>query len=182
MDTKAFDLELQKIAAHTREIFQTIRTGRASPALVEHILVEYYGTRTPLKQLASIGTPDPKTITIQPWDSASAKDIERGIQQSDLGIMPTVDGTLIRISLPPMTEERRLERLKIVRSRAEEARVRSRQARDAAMKRLRDLEREKILSEDARALKEKEIDKMMDAFLEEIKRVTEGKEKELMTL
>src|ERR671927_1408036 len=124
---------------HTRNEFNTVRTGRASAALLDRISVDYYGTPTPLKQLATINVPEPRMLTIQPFDPQSVKTIEKAIQESDLGLTPSNDGKLIRLPIPQLTEERRKELVKIVRNLAEEHRVAVREIRRDAMKGLKEL-------------------------------------------
>ena len=158
----------------------TIRTGRASPALVEKLLVEYYGSPTPLMQLATISAPEPRLLTIRPFDQASLKDIERAIQASELGLTPNNDGKLIRLSIPPLTEERRHDLVKIVRSRSEEARVAVRNVRRDVHNDLREFEREKVISEDDLKRGEQELQKITDDHIENITKSAERKENEVL--
>ena len=125
-----------------------IRTGRASPALVEKLPVEYYGTATPLNQMASIAAPEPRLLVIRPWDPSALADIERAILKSDLGLTPMNDGMLIRLSIPRLTEERRRELVKVVSRRVEEARIAVRNLRRDALQDLKEFEKEKMISED----------------------------------
>jgi ribosome recycling factor len=134
-----------------------IRTGRASPALVERLAVDYYGTPTPLIQLASISVPEPRALLIRPFDPSTLKAIERAILASDLGLTPNNDGKSIRLNLPPLTEERRRELVKVVHNRVEEARVAARNIRRDAIRDLREFEQEKLISEDERKKGEEEI-------------------------
>ncbi len=157
-----------------------IRTGRASPALVENIKVDYYGTPTPLKQLATIATPEARLIIIQPWDRSILKAVEKAIQQSDLGVTPTDDGTVIRIVLPPLSEERRRELARVVRQRVEQGRVAVRNVRRDAHDHLRRLEREHHISEDELRRAEQELQKLTDSFIREIDRLGEAKEEEVL--
>ena len=157
-----------------------IRTGRASPALVEKLSVEYYGSPTPLRQLASIGVPEPRMLLIRPFDPTTLKAIERAILSSDLGLTPNNDGKTIRLTIPMLTEDRRRELVKIVKHRLEEARVAVRNVRRDAIKDLRDFENEKLISEDDRKRGEQEIQKITDDFIEEIDQIGERKEKEIM--
>jgi ribosome recycling factor len=157
-----------------------IRTGRASPALVERLLVDYYGAPTPLVQLASISVPDPRSLLIRPFDPSSLKDIERGILASDLGLTPNNDGKNIRLSLPPLTGERRKELVRVVNARVEEARVAVRNVRRDVIKDLREFEEEKLISEDERTRGEDDVQKMTDRFIEEINAVGARKEKEIL--
>ena len=157
-----------------------IRTGRASPALVEKLSVEYYGQPTPLMQLASISVPEPRSLLIRPFDASSLKDIERAIQTSDLGLTPNSDGKSIRLNLPALTEERRRDLVKMVNNRLEEARVAVRNIRRDAIKDLREFEQEKLISEDDLKRGEEDIQKLTDRYIEEINETGERKEKEVM--
>jgi len=157
-----------------------IRTGRASPALVERLQVEYYGSPTPLIQLASINVPEPRSLLIKPFDATTLKTIERAIQASDLGLTPNNDGKTIRLNLPPLTEERRRELVKVVHNRVEEARVATRNVRRDSIKDLREFEQEKMISEDERKKGEEEIQKLTDRYIEEINAIGEKKEKEIL--
>lgn len=157
-----------------------IRTGRASPALIEKLSVAYYGQPTPLQQLASISVPEPRQLLIKPYDASSLKDIEKAILSSDLNLTPNNDGKSIRLVLPPLTEERRRELVKIVNSRVEEARVAVRNIRRDGIKDMREFEEEKLISEDDLARGEKEIQELIDKIGEQIDGIGDGKEKEIM--
>ena len=157
-----------------------IRTGRASPALVEKLPVEYYGTPTPLMQLASISVPEPRSLTIKPFDAASLKEIERAIRISDLGINPNSDGKVIHLNLPPLNEERRRDLVKHMHHRLEEARVAVRNIRRDLHNDLRDFEKEKLISEDDLKRGEEDLQKLTDKYVEEIARHGQNKEKEIM--
>jgi ribosome recycling factor len=157
-----------------------IRTGRASPALVERLHVEYYGMPTPLIQLATISVPESRTLLIKPFDATSLKAIERAIQTSDLGLTPNNDGKSIRLNLPVLTEERRRELVKVVHNRLEEARVAVRNVRRDTIKDLREFEQEKLISEDDLELGEEELQKLTDKYIEEVNRVGQHKENEIM--
>jgi ribosome recycling factor len=157
-----------------------IRTGRASPALVERLHVEYYGMPTPLIQLAAISVPESRSLLIKPFDATSLKAIERAIQTSDLGLTPNNDGKSIRLNLPPLTEERRRELVKVVHNRLEEARVAVRNVRRDAIKDLREFEQEKLISEDDLERGEEELQKLTDKYIEEVNRVGQHKEIEIM--
>jgi ribosome recycling factor len=157
-----------------------IRTGRASTALVERISVEYYGTPTPLNQIAGISTPDPHLILIQPWDRSVLSAIERAITKSDIGLVPNVDGTVVRLNVPPLTEERRREMVKQVRRRAEEARVEVRnQRRDVADHLKRSL-RDGTLSEDEERRELDALQRLTDRHIDAIDQHAERKEAEVM--
>jgi ribosome recycling factor len=157
-----------------------IRTGRASPALIERLPVDYFGVATPLIQLASIGVPEPRSLLIRPFDASTLRSIERAIQTSDLGLTPSNDGKTIRLNLPPLTEERRRDLVRLVHNRVEEARVAIRNIRRDINKDLREFENEKMISEDERKRGEDEVQKITDRFVEEINSIGERKEKEIL--
>jgi ribosome recycling factor len=160
----------------------TIRTGRASPALVERLDVQYYGSPTPLQQLATISAPEPRLLTIKPFDPASLKDIERAILASELGLTPSNDGKLIRLSIPALTEERRKQLTKVVHHRLEEARVAVRNVRRAVHEDLREFEKEKLISEDDLKHGETDLQKLTDKFVEKIDDLGQRKEAEIMEI
>jgi ribosome recycling factor len=157
-----------------------IRTGRASPALIEKLPVEYYGSATPLIQLASIGVPEPRSLLIRPFDTSTLKTIERAILASDLGLTPNNDGKSIRLVLPPLTEERRRDLVRVVHSRVEDGRVAIRNVRRDMIKDLREFEEEKLISEDERKRGEEELQKITDRYIEEVNAVGARKEKEIL--
>ena len=157
-----------------------IRTGRASPALVEKLSIEYYGTPTPLIKLASIGVPEPRTLTIKPFDATTLKAIEKAIQTSDLGLNPNNDGKVIHLNLPPLTEERRRDLVKHVNHRLEEARIAIRNIRRDSHNDMRDFEKEKLISEDELERGEVELQKLTDRFIEEVAEHGKKKEAEIM--
>jgi ribosome recycling factor len=162
------------------EDFAAIRTGRASPTLVERLMVEYYGTPTPLKQLATCAAPEPQLITIRPFDPTSIGTIEKAIRTSDLGLTPSNDGKLIRLSVPPLTEERRQDLVKLVSKRVEEAKVAVRNIRRDILDDLREFEKEKLISEDDFFRAKEELQKVTDRYSEEIDKVGTRKEQEIM--
>ncbi|MFH1878600.1 MAG: ribosome recycling factor [Candidatus Omnitrophota bacterium] len=159
--------------------FATIRTGRAHPKLVDGIRVDYYGTKTPIKQLANITTPEPRMIVIQPWDRAALEMVEKAIQLSDIGIMPVNDGKVIRLSMPQLTQERREELAKVLHKMAEEGRVSIRNARhhmnEEAVKR----EKDKIFTEDDKFLAKEKVQKLTDKYIKEVDTILAEKEKEI---
>ena len=157
-----------------------IRTGRASPALIERLQVEYYGAPTPLIQLATISVPEPRSLLIRPFDASSLKEIERAIQASDLGLTPNNDGKAIRLNLPPLTEERRIELTRVVHNRSEEARVAVRNVRRDSIRDLREFMHEKMISEDDLKRGEEELQKITDRYIDEINTVGDRKEKEIL--
>jgi len=157
-----------------------IRTGRATPALVEKLPVEYYGTPTPLVQLASISVPEPRSLLIKPFDPASLKNVERAILVSDLGLTPSNDGKQIRLNLPALTEERRRELVKVVHNRLEDCRIAVRNIRRDLHNDMRDFEKEKLISEDDLKRGEEELQKITDRNIEEINKHGQHKEQEIM--
>jgi ribosome recycling factor len=159
-----------------------IRTGRASPALVERLDVAYYGQPTPLQQLATISAPEPRLLTIKPFDPSSLKDIERAILASELGLTPNNDGKLIRLSIPALTEERRKQLTKVVHHRLEEARVAVRNIRRSAHEDLREFEKEKLISEDDLVRGETDLQKLTDRYVEKIDELGTRKEAEIMEI
>ena len=158
----------------------TIRTGRASPVLVEKLMINYYEQQTPLNQLASISIPEPRMIAIRPFDSSTVSEIERSIMASDLGLTPNNDGKIIRLSIPPLTEERRKEITKVVGQRVEEARVSVRNVRRDIQNDLRDFEREKLISEDELENGQKELQQLTDQSVEKINVLGDSKHDEVM--
>ena len=175
----AEDRMAKAIDALRREL-ATIRTGRANPALVEDLRVDYYGTATPLKQLASVGVPEARLLTIQPWDKGSLGAIEKAIQKSDLGLNPTSDGSIIRLAIPQLTEERRKELVRVVHKKVEEGRVAVRNIRRDAHTMLRELLHEKEVSEDQEHNAQEELQKLTDRFIEQVDKVGQEKEQELL--
>jgi ribosome recycling factor len=157
-----------------------IRTGRASPALVERLLVEYYGMPTPLMQLATISVPEARQLLIKPFDATSIKAVEKAILASELGLTPNNDGKAIRLNIPPLTEERRRDLVKVVHSRLEESRIAVRNVRRDLIKDLREYEKEKLISEDDLKKAEEELQKLTDKYTQNIDAVGLHKEKEIM--
>jgi len=177
---KDSETHMQKSIHSLSEDLLSIRTGRANPALVEKLHVEYYGSPTPLQQLASISVPEPRQLMIKPFDKTTLKAIEKSIMASELGLTPNNDGLVIRLNLPVLTEDRRRELVKHVHHRLEEARVALRNIRRDSMKDIKDFENEKMISEDDRRHGEEEIQKLTDRFMAEIDRVGHAKEQEIM--
>jgi ribosome recycling factor len=157
-----------------------IRTGRANPGLIEKLPVEYYGMETPLLQLASISVPEARALMIRPFDPSTLKAIEKAILASELGLTPNNDGKVIRLNLPALTEERRRDLVKLVHTRLEESRIAIRNIRRDALKDMRDFEKEKMISEDDLKVGEEEIQKLTDRLIEEVDKVGEHKQKEIM--
>ena len=164
------------------EDLTAIRTGRASPALIEKLPVEYYGSTLPLIQLATISVPESRQLLIRPFDPSSLKAIEKAILASDLGLTPNNDGKSIRLNLPALTEERRRELVKVVNARLEECRVAVRNIRREVIKSLRDLEKEQEISEDEEKQAEDELQELTDAMMEKIEQIGERKEKEILEI
>jgi ribosome recycling factor len=160
--------------------FASVRTGRASLALLDGIVVNYYDTQTPLQQLATLSIPESRQISIQPWDQKIIPDIEKAILKSDLGLTPMNDGKIIRINIPPLTEERRKQLVKAVKKKAEEAKVSIRNIRRDANEELKKLEREKHLSEDEVKKLQEDTQKITDSFIAKVDEVLGYKEKEIM--
>jgi ribosome recycling factor len=158
----------------------TIRTGRASPSLVERLTVEYYGTPTPLNQLAGISVPEPRLLVIQPWDRGTIGAIEKAIQRSELGLNPSNDGQVIRIAIPPLTEERRKQLVKLVHNHVEEGKVAVRNIRRDAMSHVRDLMNERMISEDDERRAEHQVDDLSKRFTDEADKIGKAKEHEVL--
>jgi ribosome recycling factor len=171
---------MDKSVEHARNEFTTIRTGRASSGLLDRITVDYYGTPTPLKQLATINDPEPRMLTIQPFDPSSIKAIEKAIQESDLGLQPSNDGKLVRLPVPQLTEERRKELVKVVRQMAEEHRVAVREVRRDALRHLQELVRNGDVGDDDERRAEQEVQKLTDAHTKTIDDLLKHKEAEIM--
>ena len=163
-----------------REELATIRTGHASPALIEHIKVDYSGIPTPLNQIAGISAPEAGLLVIQPWDKSSIGSIEKSILKSELGLNPSNDGNVIRISIPPLSEERRQELIKVVHKRTEERRVAVRNLRHEALNELKKLEKDKEISQDECNRAQEQLQRLTDNFMSDIERLGGEKEKELM--
>lgn len=157
----------------------TIRTGRANPAMIEHLKVDYQGVTLPLNQIASISAPEARLLLIQPWDPTSMRSIEQAILKSDLSIHPINDGRVIRLNVPPLSEERRQELIKIVRRRAEERRVALRNLRRDAIEELRKLEKSKTISQDEQKRALDQLQKLTDGFIAAVGKTEQDKEKEL---
>ncbi|MGA8681136.1 MAG: ribosome recycling factor [Acidimicrobiales bacterium] len=173
---------MRKAVDHARADFATVRTGRAAPALIEKLRVDYYGSETPLQQLAGFSVPEPRVLVVSPYDKGALKAIEKAIAASDLGINPSNDGTVIRLVFPELTTERRKELVRVVRHRAEEARVAARNVRRATRHDLEALEKDGDISSDELDRAEKELEKVTHEMIAEIERLLATKEKELLEL
>ena len=174
--------KMHKAVTHLQTEFAAVRTGRASSALVEKLRVDYYGAETPLQQLAGFGVPEPRVLTITPYDKGSLKAIEKAIQQSDLGVNPSNDGAIIRLTFPELTEERRKEFVKMVRHRAEEGRVAVRNVRRQTRHELEALQKDGEIGEDDLDRAEKDLEKRTHEVIAEIDEMLKHKEAELLEI
>jgi ribosome recycling factor len=171
---------MDKAIEHLNSDFAGMRAGRANPAMVEKIMVNYYGTPTPLNQMANINVPEARLLIINPWDKGSIVDIEKAIMKSDLGVNPNNDGNVIRINLPQLTEDRRKDLVKVVKKRAEEGKVAIRNIRREANDLLKASEKDKLISEDASKKGLEDMQKVTDKFIKDIDYILQLKEKEIM--
>jgi ribosome recycling factor len=177
---RAIEPKMQRAVEAMERDFAGIRTGRASSAIVERIAVDYYGTSTPLNQLSGISTPDPHLIVIQPWDRGALPAIEKAITRSDIGLVPNVDGSVVRLHVPPLSEERRLELVKQVRRRLEDARVEIRNFRREAADALKHALRDGSLGQDEEHRELEALQRLTDSFIEQAEARGERKEAEIM--
>ena len=174
--------KMKATVEHTREEFVKIRTGRASTGLLDQIKVDYYGCPTPLNQVAQVGVGGARTLTVQPWEKNMVKVVEKAIRDSDLGLNPATSGDVIRVPLPPLTEERRRELSKVVRGMGEDSKVAIRNLRRDANTHVERLTKDKEISEDDERRAETEVQKLTDKYVAEIDKVVADKEKEIMTV
>lgn len=181
-EIKKADQKMQKALSALNSNFNTIRAGRANPAVLDRITVEYYGTATPLNQMAAISVPDPRTLMISPWDRSTLKSIEKAIQTSDLGINPNNDGSVIRLIFPPMTSERRNELAKEIRKMTEEGKVSLRNIRRDVMDKIKAMKKNGDITEDDVKDGEKEVQKMTDKYVKEADAMGEKKIKEIQEI
>lgn len=179
---KAYQEKMTKTVEVVKGDFASVRAGRANAAVLDKITVDYYGSPTPINQVGTISSPDPRSLMIQPWDSSLLKPIEKAIQTSDLGINPQNDGRVIRLAFPQLTEERRKELTKQVRKYAENGKVAIRNIRRDAMEKLKGEEKKGEMTEDDRKVTEKELQDITDKFCKEIDDLSAKKEKELMEI
>ena len=170
---------MNKAVDALRDNLMTIRTGRASPSLVERLPVEYYGTLTPLNQLATISVPEPRLLAIRPWDPTALADIERAILKSELGLTPSNDGKIIRLNIPRLTEERRQDLVKVVGKQVEEGKIAIRNIRRDAIEDLRELESEKMISEDEFYRTKDDVQEITDKFVAKMDEIGHDKEREI---
>ncbi|MEG6565952.1 ribosome recycling factor [Thermoanaerobacterium saccharolyticum] len=174
--------KMKKSIAILKNELMSIRAGRANPALLDRISIDYYGTMTPINKLATITAPEPKVIIIQPWDTSKISEIEKAIQKSDLNINPTSDGKIIRLVFPDLTEERRKELVKLVHKKGEEAKVAVRQIRRDANDTIKKMDKNGEISEDEKLKSEENVQKLTDKYIKEIDKILEQKEKEIMEI
>lgn len=171
---------MKKTLEGLKKDYGTLRAGRAAPSLLDKVMVDYYGTPTPVNQLANVTVPEPRMIMIKPWDKKSLKDIEKAIMKSDLGLMPNSDGTMIRLAIPQLTQERRKELVKVVSKKAEEAKVAMRNIRRDGNEAIKKLEKNKEITEDDRKEGQEDIQKLLDKYIKLIDSTKATKEKEVM--
>ena len=174
-----YETKMKKTVEVLQTQYSSIRAGRANPSVLDQIKVEYYGTLTPINQIASIGTPDPRTLVVQPWDASSLKPIEKALMTSDLGINPANDGRILRLVFPQPTEERRKELIKQVYKTAEEAKVAIRNIRRDAVEKFKAQKKKGEITEDDLSDTEKDLQKMTDDYVKDIDKVAEKKEAEI---
>ena len=174
------EANMKKTIDVVKKEFASMRAGRATPALMDKVSVNYYGTPTPISQMANVTAPEARLLVIQPWDKSSIPEIERAIMKSDLGINPSSDGTVIRLAIPQLTQERRLELVKVVKKKAEEGRVAVRNVRRDANDALKAKEKKGEMPEDELRRTQDEVQKLTDKFIKEIDQITANKEQEIM--
>ena len=177
-----FKQKLEKIIEHLKSEISSLRTGRATPALVENLEVDYYGSKTPLKAVASISSPSARELVIQPWDKGAVQAIEKAIQSSSLGLNPVTDRDAIRLSIPSLTEERRKELLKILGRHLENAKIQVRREREEILREVDSKEKAKEISENEKFRQKNEIQKVVDEINKKIEEIGSAKEKEIMTV
>lgn len=182
VDFKDFGRRMDKTLDVLAENFGAVRAGRANAKVLDRITVEYYGSETPLNGVATISSPDPRTLVIQPWDTKLLKDIQKAIQISDLGINPQNDGRVVRLVFPQLTEERRKELVKQVRKYAEDAKVAMRNVRRDGMDYIKKLKKDSEITEDDQKKAEKELQDMLDKYIKKVDEALAAKEKELMAI
>jgi ribosome recycling factor len=172
--------DMEKTVAAMRQSLQKVRTGRASIGILDGIMVDYYGTPTPMKQLATLAVPEPRLITIQPWDKGAIPGIEKAIFKSELGLTPADDGKIIRVPIPPLNEERRRDLVKMVKKMAEEYRVEIRNHRRDANAMLKDLEKDKEISQDELKASQDKVQDLTNDYIKQVDVLLSDKEKEIM--
>jgi len=177
---KDMEDRMNKAIATLKRELSSLRAGRANPAMLDRVMVDYYGTPTPISQLANISVPEPRMLTIQPWDKTALKEIDRALQQSDLGISPSNDGVIIRLIIPPLTEERRKDLVKLAGKSGEESKVAIRNIRRDANDDIKKLEKAATISEDESRRHQESIQKTTDKFIAEVDKVVKDKEKDIL--
>lgn len=175
-----FESNMQKAYEHLQDDLMQIRAGRANPKIVEKIMVDYYGTQTPINQMATISVPEARMITISLWDISMIKNVVKAIEQSNLGLNPSDDGKMIRLIIPQLTEERRREFVKDIKAKTEATRVVCRNARRDCLDEFKKMKKESILTEDEYAQLEKDVQKLLDNYIEKVDKVSAAKEKDIM--
>ena len=181
-DYTEFESKMKKTASVLTEQYDSVRAGKANPAVLDRITVDYYGSPTPIQQIAAIASPDPRQLVITPWDGTALKPIERAIQESDLGINPQNDGRAIRLVFPALTEERRRDLAKQVKKYSEDAKVAVRNIRRDAMEKFKAQKKKSEITEDDFKVIEKDMQKLTDDYIKEVERIADEKEKELMEI
>lgn len=176
------EAKMKKTLENLRRELASLRAGRATPALLDKVMVDYYGSPTPVNQVANISVPEPRLLVIQPWDRSLIPAIEKAILKSDLGLTPSSDGTVIRLAIPRLTEERRRELTRIVKKKAEEAKVAIRNIRREANDSLKRLQKDGTVSEDEEKKRQEEVQKLTDTYSNEVDSVALAKEKEIMSI
>ncbi|MBR1730636.1 MAG: ribosome recycling factor [Selenomonadaceae bacterium] len=177
---KSQEEKMKKTLEGLKKDYGTLRAGRAMPSLLDKVMVDYYGTPTPVNQMASVTVPEPRMIMIKPYDKGTLKDIEKAIQKSDLGLTPNNDGTAIRLAIPQLTQERRKELVKVVSKKAEEAKVAMRNIRRDGNEAIKKAEKNKEITEDDRKEGQEKIQKLLDKYIKLVDSTKAGKEKEVM--
>jgi len=173
---------LDKSIEHFQEELNQLRTGRASTALVENLRVDYYGSKTPLKQIASLSTPEPRTIMISPWDKSNLAGIEKTIKESQLNLQPNNDGQVIRVNIPQLTEERRKDLVKVLNQKAEEAKIAVRKIREESWEEIQELEKAGKISEDDKFSGKESLQEIINEYNEKIQNLRDIKEKDVITI
>lgn len=174
--------DFEKVLDHFQQELNQLRTGRASVSLVENLMVDYYGTKSPLKQVASITIPEARTIVISPWDKGSLGNVEKAVRESQLNLNPNNDGQVVRINIPPLTEERRKELVKILNQKAEEARIGVRKCREEAWEEIQHLARDGKIGEDDKFAGKDRLQEVVDEYNGKIEKMRESKEREILTV
>ena len=181
-DYTEFESKMKKTASVLTEQYDSVRAGKANPAVLDRITVDYYGSPTPIQQIASVSTPDARSLLIQPWDGSVLKGIEKAILASDLGINPQNDGKSIRLAFPPMTEETRKQKKKEVESKGEEIKVAIRNIRRDANDKCKAMKKNSEMTEDEQKASEKQVQELTDSYVKKVDAVTAGKVKEIMEI